>query len=79
MSADASSQRLERTEQPDPAEARRVREQFGWTRQQMANELGVHESSVVRWERGVVRPAGGRLRDWVRLLDRMTAELDVSG
>jgi transcriptional regulator with XRE-family HTH domain len=79
MSAEASNQRLERTEQPNPAAARRIRERFGWSRQQMAAELGVAESSIVRWERGTAAPAGGRLRDWVRLLDRMTAELDVSG
>ncbi len=71
-----TDQRLQRIELPDPATARSVREDFGWSRRQMAAELGVSESSIVRWERGTATPTPGRLREWVALLDRMTVEID---
>lgn len=64
-----------RTARPDPATARQIRERFGWSRQRMAEELRVHETSVIRWEQGAGGPSGYRLEDWVALLDRMTREL----
>lgn len=66
---------LARAGRPDPAEARQIREQFGWSRQRMAEELRVHETSVIRWEQGGGGPAGHRLEDWAALLDRMAGEL----
>lgn len=60
---------------PDPTHARAIREQFGWSRSRMAQELGVHETSIVRWESGGGGPAGRRLDEWASLLDRMAGEL----
>ncbi len=65
-----------RVESPDPAKARAIREEYGWSRRRMADALRVDTSSLVRWERGVMRPTGRRLDDWAALLDRMARGLD---
>ncbi len=60
---------------PDSVAARRIRERAGWSRQQMADELGVHANSIVRWEAGGSGPEGVRLAGWIRLLDRLSTEI----
>jgi len=59
----------------DAAAARQLREDFGWSRQRMAQELRVHENSIVRWETGLGKPTGRRLDDWVDLLDRISKQI----
>ena len=59
----------------DIAAARDLRERFGWSRQRMAQELRVHENTIVRWESGAGKPTGRRLDDWVDLLDRISRQL----
>jgi transcriptional regulator with XRE-family HTH domain len=35
----------------DGSELRRIRERLGWTQRRLAEELGVAENTVARWER----------------------------
>ncbi len=64
---------------PDPAVARRIREAAGWSRPRMAQALGVHENSIVRWEAGGSGPSRSRLLAWIRLLDQLSEEAVRNG
>lgn len=57
---------------PGPDVARQIREAAGVSRVRLANELGVHEITVQRWEAGLHAPHGELRRAYSRLL----AELD---
>ena len=35
---------------------RELREQHGWTQEQLAERVGTHANTVARWERGEVQP-----------------------
>jgi transcriptional regulator with XRE-family HTH domain len=47
----------------DGAELRRIRDRLGWTQRRLAEELGVTENTVARWERDELgmRPTAERL------------------
>lgn len=59
---------------PTPERARAIREAAGWSRRRMAIELGIAESSIVRWEDGLHVPSGRHLLAYMRLLDRLNRE-----
>jgi transcriptional regulator with XRE-family HTH domain len=46
-------------ELPDPATCQAIRVAAGWSRRQLADQLGCHEQSVIRWESGT-RVVSGR-------------------
>lgn len=48
---------------------KRLRKKMKWSQLQLAVELGVEQSTVSRWERGVTEPAGL----YAKTLDRMLA------
>ena len=50
------AQRLRRM--PTPQKARAIRVTAGVSQQRLADELGVHWTTVARWERGTRRPRG---------------------
>lgn len=45
-----------------PAQIRRIREQLGWTQARFAVVIGVHRSTVSRWECGTRRPREASIR-----------------
>jgi DNA-binding transcriptional regulator YiaG len=55
-------------ELPSPPEAKAVREGAKVSRRRLAKELGVHEITIYRWERGTSHPRGQALTDYARLL-----------
>jgi transcriptional regulator with XRE-family HTH domain len=57
---------------PSPGVAREIREAAGVSQARLAAELGVHELTVHRWERGARTPRGELRRSYARLL----ADLD---
>jgi DNA-binding transcriptional regulator YiaG len=57
---------------PAPDVARQIREAAGVSQARLADELGVHELTVHRWEAGTRTPHGTLRRAYGRLL----AELD---
>lgn len=63
---------LEGVALPRPATARAIRERAGWSRQRMADRLGVHIQTLICWELGTRGPAGARRWVYADLL----AELD---
>lgn len=54
----------------DGSELRRIRERLGWTQRRLADELGVAENSVARWERDEL----GMRATAERLVRRIAAE-----
>lgn len=48
---------------------KRLRKKMNWSQLELAMELGVEQSTVSRWERGVTEPAGL----YAKSLDRMLA------
>lgn len=46
---------------------KRLRKKMNWSQLQLAIELGVEQSTVSRWERGITEPAGL----YAKSLDRM--------
>jgi ribosome-binding protein aMBF1 (putative translation factor) len=45
-----------------------LRRSRGWTQQQLADKLRTRQSTVSRWERGIVQPVGLYLTQLTRLL-----------
>jgi transcriptional regulator with XRE-family HTH domain len=45
-----------------------LREKRGWTQHQLADRLGVEQSTISRWEAGTTKPVGLYLRSVMRLL-----------
>lgn len=60
---------------PSPAVARQIREQAGVTQGRMAEELGVHFSTLARWEAGISAPPGQARAKWARLIAELQREL----
>jgi hypothetical protein len=57
----------------DSGQARELRERAGLTLADAAWECGgVHASSVMHWERGVILPRGRNLRAYARFLQQLT-------
>jgi len=65
--------RLERS-LPSPRAARCIREMVGVSQARMARELGVHRTSVTKWELGVRRPHGAQAEAYRMLLESLQAE-----
>lgn len=64
-----------RRESLPPAPVRRLlREQAGLTQREVAGVLGVGRSAVTRYETGARDPRGEVRADYVRLLERLSAE-----
>ena len=53
---------------PSPRLARAIREAAGVSQLRLANELGVHRATVMRWEEGTSRPRGDALVRYAELL-----------
>jgi DNA-binding transcriptional regulator YiaG len=51
-----------------PGRAQAVREAAKISRLRLAKELGVHEITIYRWERGTSHPRGQSLVDYARVL-----------
>ena len=66
--------RLERS-LPSPRAARLIREMVGVSQARMARELGVHRTSVTKWELGVRRPRGAQALRYQELLEALKAEV----
>lgn len=56
---------------PDPHVAREIREDAGVSQWRLADELGVHELTVQRWEAGTRTPQGHLRRAYARLLHEL--------
>ena len=61
----------ERLSLPYPTVARRIREAAGWSRQRMADELGVHIQTLIGWELGEGIPSRNNIWPYAALLDRL--------
>jgi transcriptional regulator with XRE-family HTH domain len=61
----------ERLSLPYPTVARRIRERAGWSRQRMADELGVHVQTLIGWELGLGIPSRSNIWPYAALLDRL--------
>jgi transcriptional regulator with XRE-family HTH domain len=62
---------------PNRALARALREGAGLSRARIAEELGVHQASIARWERGDRRPRGTRAVAYASLLRQLQEELSA--
>ncbi|MFD6329986.1 sigma factor-like helix-turn-helix DNA-binding protein [Streptomyces niveus] len=61
---------------PPPKERRRLREAKAMTEKQVAEALGVTQTTVRSWETGRTSPQGRRREAYARLLETYAAELD---
>lgn len=59
---------------PTPALAREIRKASGITQARFAEELGVHWTTVARWEAGTRRPRGELRLTYARLLAELAKE-----
>lgn len=59
---------------PSPALAREIRRDAGVTQVRFAAELGVHWTTVARWESGARRPRGELRLTYARLLAELAQE-----
>jgi DNA-binding transcriptional regulator YiaG len=57
-----------RRQLPSRAMARAIRQEAGVTIRRVAQELGVHEVTVARWESGTRRPTGPHLAAYMALI-----------
>ena len=53
-----------------PATIRELREQRGWTQLRLAKELGVSQSTVHLWERGIMMPGEKNMRQLAKVFSR---------
>ena len=60
---------------PSPEQRRALRERAGITQADVAKALGVHRITVTRWETGQRVPGNKKIEAYVRLLDRLAAEV----
>lgn len=51
---------------------RAIRQAAGLSMSEVAEALGVTESTIWRWEQGKHRPRGEPAREWARLLNRLS-------
>ncbi len=59
---------------PPPRVRRLIREAAGVSQVRMAIELGVHRSTVIRWELGKRRPRAQALATYLELLNALRVE-----
>ncbi len=64
---------------PPPERAREIRSTAGVSRARLATELGVHEVTIARWERGTRVPRGRLRVEYARLLRSLATELQEEG
>jgi transcriptional regulator with XRE-family HTH domain len=60
---------------PDPDVAKMIRVTAGVSQRRLAEELGVHPMTVLRWEAGTRRPRGDMRARYARLLDMLRREV----
>lgn len=60
---------------PSARVLRLIRLEAGVSQQRLADELGVHRTSVARWEGGNRRPRGDRLDRYLTLLESLQVRL----
>jgi transcriptional regulator with XRE-family HTH domain len=60
---------------PDPAVRKLIRESAGVAQQGIADDLGCSREEVSRWESGERNPGARLLPAYLRILDRLAAEL----
>lgn len=58
---------------PEPGEGRALRRSAGISQAELAAEIGVDQSSLMRWEAGLYRPRGENLTRYVAALDKLRA------
>ncbi len=68
MTADLIESLRARRERPDAAEAKRIRQASGATHGEVADALGVHRLTVLRWEAGTRIPRGATADRYYALL-----------
>jgi len=56
---------------PAPSLAREIRRAAGVSQQRLADELGVHAATVLRWEAGAQRPSGRVRAAYAQLLTEL--------
>jgi DNA-binding transcriptional regulator YiaG len=62
---------------PPPERARAIRVAAGVSQQRLADELGVHWTTLARWERGERQPRPKQRVAYAELLMRLTMEVGV--
>ncbi|WP_346007168.1 helix-turn-helix transcriptional regulator [Janibacter terrae] len=60
---------------PDPSVARLIRLSAGVSQVRLARELGVHRTTLHRWESGERRPRGKERIQYARLLQSLRTEV----
>ncbi len=60
---------------PEPAERRRIRERATVTQAGLAQVLGVHQSTVNKWEAGTRSPQGDLLARYLEALARLAGAI----
>lgn len=60
---------------PPPADRKAIRKAAGVSHGRVADELGVHRITVLKWESGDRTPRGDRLRRYVELLEALKREV----
>lgn len=60
---------------PDPSVARLIRLSAGVSQERLARELGVHRTTLYRWEAGERRPRGNDRVKYVALLRDLRSEV----
>ncbi len=56
---------------PNRHAARRIREASGWSRQAVADALGVHQQTIIQWELGTSVPGRRHMWEYADLLHRL--------
>jgi DNA-binding XRE family transcriptional regulator len=73
------AERVREARLPSPALRRHIRQAAGVTLVEMAEELGVTNVSVLRWERGDCEPRRDRAIAYRRLLEELQAAVSADG
>lgn len=60
---------------PDRRAARGIRVAAGVSQARLAQELGVHRNTVIRWETGERQPRGAARAKYAELLERLRGAL----
>lgn len=63
---------------PPPATARMIRLAAGVSQERLAQELGVHRMTILRWENGTRRPRGLARAAYVQVLSDLQREVTAA-